>query len=117
MEPIRRGLTVPELFLGLLSIGVAIVLTAHIVAGTIHDARHTRDTLSVTGSARKPIGSNLVPWSLRATHETNDAATAAPPLRGGGAAVRGFLEPAGIPSAAISPAVVESEQVVVALPH
>jgi len=117
MEPIRRGLTVPELFLGLLSIGVAIVLTAHIVAGTIHDARHTRDTLSVTGSARKPIDSNLVRWSLRVTHESKDAATAARRLRGEVAAVRGFLEQSGIPSAAISPAVVESEQVVVALPH
>jgi hypothetical protein len=117
MQPIRRELTVPELFLGLLSIGVAIVLTAHIVAGTIHDARHTRDTLSVTGSARKPIDSNLVRWSLRVSHESKDAATAARRLRGEVAAVRAFLEQSGIPPAAISPAVVESEQVVVPLPH
>jgi len=34
----RRGspVVLPELFLGLLSIGVAVVVTAHVVAGTIH---------------------------------------------------------------------------------
>ena len=57
-------LGIPELFLGLLSIAVAAVLTAHTVAGTIHDARHTRDTVTVTGSARKPISADLVQWSL-----------------------------------------------------
>ena len=54
--PVRgRSLALPEFFLGLLSIGVALVLTAKIVAGTIHDARRIRDTISVAGSARKPI--------------------------------------------------------------
>jgi len=113
--PVRGRL--PELFLGLLSIGVAVVLTAKIVAGTIHDARHTRDTISVTGSARKPIDSDLVRWSLTVRHEARDAATAARRLRGEVAAVRTFLQQAGIPSAAISPAVVQSEELVVQLPH
>ena len=113
--PVRGRL--PELFLGLLSIGVAVVLTAKIFAGTIHDARHTRDTISVTGSARKPIDSDLVRWSLTVRHEARDAATAARRLRGQVTAVRMFLEQAGIPSAAISPEVVQSEEVVVQLPH
>src|SRR6266542_419280 len=113
--PVRGRL--PELFLGLLSIGIAVVLTAKIVAGTIHDARHTRDTISVTGSARKPIDSDLVRWSLTVRHEARDAATAARRLRGEVAAVRTFLQQAGIPSAAISPAVVQSEELVVQLPH
>jgi len=113
--PVRGRL--PELFLGLLSIGVAVVITAKIVAGTIHDARHTRDTISVTGSARKPIDSDLVRWSLTVRHEARDAATAARRLRGEVAAVRTFLQQAGIPSAAISPAVVQSEELVVQLPH
>src|SRR5437763_1304567 len=59
-----RALALPELFLGLLSIGIAVVVTAKIVAGTIHDARHIRDTISVTGSARKPIDSDLVAHGL-----------------------------------------------------
>jgi len=64
--PIRgRPLPLPELFLGLLSIGVAVVLTAKIVAGTIHDARHIHDTISVTGSfpPAPPGSSNSPPRS------------------------------------------------------
>jgi hypothetical protein len=112
-----RALALPELFLGLLSIGVAVVLTAKIVAGTIHDARHIRDTISVTGSARKPIDSDLVRWSLRVSHEAPTAAAAARRLRGEVAAVRSFLVREGIPAAAISPEVVVSEEQVVSLGH
>jgi uncharacterized protein len=114
--PVRgRALALPELFLGLLSIGVAVVLTAEIVAGTIHDARHIHDTISVTGSARKPITSDLVRWSLTVSHEAPTAATAAKRLRGQVAAVRTFLEHQGIPSSEISPEVVGSEQQVTPL--
>jgi hypothetical protein len=112
-----RSLALPELFLGLLSIGVAVVLTAKIVAGTIHDARHIRDTISVTGSARKPINSDLVRWTLTVTREAPTAATAARHLKGDVAKVRTFLEREGIPSNAISPEVVQSEQQVVPLGH
>jgi uncharacterized protein len=116
--PIRgRSLALPELFLGLLSIGIAVVLTAKIVAGTIHDARHIRDTLSVTGSARKPITSDLVRWSLTVSREAPTAAAAAKRLRGDVAAVRTFLERQGIPGNAISPEVVSSQEQVVPLGH
>jgi hypothetical protein len=116
--PIRgRSLALPELFLGLLSIGVAVVLTAKIVSGTIHDARHIRDTISVTGSARKPIRSDLVRWSLTVSHESSTAAAAAKRLRGQVAAVRSYLEREGIPSAEISPEVVSTEERVVPLGH
>jgi hypothetical protein len=114
--PIRgRSLALPELFLGLLSIGVAVVLTAKIVSGTIHDARHVRDTISVTGSAREPITSDLVRWSLTVSHEAPTAATAAKRLRGQVALVRAFLVSRGIPSNAISPEVVRSEEQVTPL--
>jgi hypothetical protein len=116
--PIRgRSLALPELFLGLLSIGVAVVLTAKIVAGTIHDARHIRDTISVTGSARKPITSDLVRWSLTVNREAPTAAVAARHLRGDVAAVRTFLVHEGIPSKAIAPEVVSSQEQVVSLGH
>jgi uncharacterized protein len=116
--PIRgRALALPELFLGLLAIAVAVVVTANIVSGTIHDARHIRDTISVTGSARKPITSDLVRWSLSVRHEAPTAATAARSLRGEVATVRAFLRSEGIPAEAISPEVVQSEEQVVPLAH
>ena len=116
----RRGeqlIALPELFLGLLSIGAAVVLTALIISGTVHDARHTRDTLSVTGSARKPISADLVRWSLTVSSDAPTAAPAARRLRTEVARVRGFLRAAGVPAAAISPSVVTSEAIVEELPH
>jgi hypothetical protein len=116
--PIRgRTFALPELFLGLLSIGVAVVVTAKIVSGTIHDARHIRDTISVTGSARKPIDSDLVRWSLTVSREAPTAAAAARRLPRDVAAVRSFLEGQGIPSNAIAPGVVSSDEQVVPLGH
>jgi len=113
----RRSPAIPELFLGLLAIAVAGWLIARDVNGTIHDARHARDTVSVTGSARKPISSNLVRWSLRVSHESPKAAEAARHLRGEVATVRLFLERQGIPGAAIKPDVVYAEKQVVDLGH
>src|SRR5947208_2617954 len=111
-----RVALVPELFLGLLAISVAVVLTAHIVAGTIHDVRHSQDTLSVTGSARVPVTSNLVKWSLEVSGRGPRAAPVARRLRGEVATVRAFLRKAGIPADAISLSVETNETVVVPLP-
>ena len=117
MEGRRRAIELPELFLGLLSIGVAVVLTAHILAGTIHEARHSRDTLSVTGSARVPIDANLVRWSLTVSGEAPQASAAARLLRRQSAAVRAFLRGGGIPAERIEASVVSSEEIVIQLPH
>jgi uncharacterized protein len=113
----RPTLPIPELFLGLLAIGVAVVWTANIFAGTIHDARHIHDTISITGSARKPITSNLVRWSVSVSREAAQPTQAARGLTVDAAKVRLFLIKEGIPSGAISPAVVTSEELVEQLPH
>jgi hypothetical protein len=113
----RSSVAIPELFLGLLAIAVAAVICVDKVNGTIHDARHARDTVSVTGSARKPISSNLVRWSLRVSHESPRAAVAARLLRGEVASVRTFLIRQGIPAAEIKPDVVYAEKQVAELPH
>jgi len=108
---------IPELFLGLLSLAIAAVLTAHTVASTIHDARHTRDTVTVTGSARKPISADLVQWSLSVEATSPRPAPAARRLHGELAAVRAFLVKARIAPGAISPSVVSTEELVEKLPH
>jgi len=108
----RRPVAIPELFLGLLAIAVAGWLIARDVNGTIHDTRHARDTVSVTGSARKPITANLVRWSLTVSSIAPTAPPAARRLRSESDAVRAFLRAAGIPADAISPAVVTNEVIV-----
>jgi hypothetical protein len=115
VERPRRPIAVPELFLGLAAIGIAVVLTAHIFSGTIKDVRHTRDTLNVTGSARVPISANLVRWYVSVGPRARTPAVAAVQLRRQIAAVRAFLRDAGIPAEAISPDVVTTETQVIRL--
>jgi hypothetical protein len=107
----------PELFLGLLSISAAVVWTAHMFAATVHDARHVRDTISVTGSAKEPISANLVNWTLSVRAEAATTARAARRLRSESEAVHAFLKQAGVPAAAITQYVVTSETIVIPLPH
>jgi hypothetical protein len=108
----RRAIALPELFLGLLSLAVAAVWIGHLFASTIHDARHTNDTVVVTGSARKPIAANLVQWTLRVDGGASTEAAAARRLHRETVAVLAFLRGASIPAAAIASQVVESDVVV-----
>ena len=112
-----RRIAIPELFLGLLAIGIAFVLVAHIISSTVRDVRHTRDTLSVTASARVPIRANLVTWTLTISAEDATTAPAARRMRRDVSVVRRFLLAARIPADAITPSVVSSSQIVIRLPH
>ena len=108
----RQPVFVPELFLGLLSLAIAAVWIAHIFSGTIHDAKHTADTITITGSARQPIGSNLVRWSLQVDGRAATPVEAALTLKRESRAVVAFLRGAGIHAKDISPEVVQSETIV-----
>src|SRR5205814_5911499 len=113
MERRRRfTVAVPELFLGLLSLALAAVWVAHMFAATIHDARHARDTLTITGSARKPISSNLVRWSLTVAGNAATPEVAAHTLRRDVKAVEAFLRAGGVPAGSVSEEVVRSETIV-----
>ena len=106
---------VPELFLGLLSLAIAAVWIAHIFSGTIHDAKHSADTITITGSARKPIGSDLVRWTLEVDGRAATPVQAALKLRRESKAIVAFLHAAGIRGSAIAPEVVQSETIVTQL--
>src|SRR5438045_9632969 len=86
---------VPELFLGLLSLALAAVWVAHMFTGTIHDARHARDTMTITGSARKPITSNLVRWSLSVSGVARTPGAAAHTMQRDITVVEAFLRGGG----------------------
>ena len=115
MPPTRRAVRLPELFLGLLAVAIAAVWIGQTFAATIHDARHAGDTISVTGSARKPISSNLVQWRLTVDGVAATEPAAARVLQRDSVVVVAFLRRAGIPADAISPQVVESRTVVTRL--
>jgi hypothetical protein len=113
--PQRRVYAVPELFLGLLAISIAIVITADKVTDTLAERRRVDDKISVTGSAREPISANLIRWRLGVSREAQTPAGAARTLRGHVNDVRTFLRNAGVPADAISASVVTSERVVIQL--
>jgi uncharacterized protein len=104
-----RSRPVPELFLGLLSLAVAAVWIGHIFASTIHDAKHAHDTITITGSARKPITSDLVQWELQVKGEAATEVAAAHEARTAGVSLGAFLRKAGIVGKDISPEVVQSD--------
>lgn len=105
----RISVAVPELFLGLLSLALAAVWIGHIVTSMVLDARHARDTIVITGSARVPIDSNLVHWSLSVDGSAAEPVPAARRLGRESKAVVAFLRGAGIPAGAIAADVVQSE--------
>jgi uncharacterized protein len=106
---VNRIRLVPELFLGLLSLAVAAVWIGHIFASTIHDAKHAKDTITITGSARKPIASDLVQWHLQVEGRDATPVVAALRERGDAAHLLSFLRRAGIPASAVTPEVVQSD--------
>ena len=105
----RFSVAVPELFLGLLSLALAAIWISHVFSAMILDARHARDTIVITGSARVPISANLVQWSLSVDGSAAQPVEAARRLRQESASVVAFLRGAGIPAAAIAAQVVQSE--------
>jgi uncharacterized protein len=88
---------------------VAAVWIGHIFASTIHDAKHAHDTITITGSARKPIGSDLVQWELQVKGEAATEVAAASEARTAGISLVAFLRKAGIARGDISPEVVQSD--------
>src|SRR5438105_6416266 len=105
----NRVRAVPELFLGLLSLAIAAVWIGHIFAATIHDAKHTADTITITGSAKKPISADLVQWDLDVVGKAATPVEAAHRERVAGGALVAFLRGAGIPQDEIAPRVVQSD--------
>lgn len=104
-----RSRAVPELFLGLLSLAVAAVWIGHVFATTIHDAKHAHDTITITGSAHKPISSDLVQWELEVKGTAPTEIAAAREARSAGISLVAFLRRDGIVPRDISPEVVQSD--------
>ena len=92
----RRGESLPQLLLGLLALAVAIVVGALFVASAVKAAKRSRDTITVTGSAKRPITADLVTWHLSVSASDTDPAVASRVLRINGDKVRRFLDGAGL---------------------
>ncbi|HEY0415954.1 MAG TPA: SIMPL domain-containing protein [Gaiellaceae bacterium] len=104
-----RGRAFPELFLGLLAHALAAVWIAHLFTATIHDAKHAHDTITITGSAKKPIAADLVQWDLSVEGKAPTPVAAARRAHAAATALAAFLRAAGIDRGSISAQVVQSD--------
>jgi hypothetical protein len=95
-------LRLPELLLGLLAVAVAVAVTGVSVAHAVRDVKRSRDTITVTGSAREPITSDVVHWSLAVDAEATRPQDAVRQVQSRAAAVRAFLRGGGLPGDAVS---------------
>jgi hypothetical protein len=87
-------LRLPELLLGLIAVALAVVVTGVSVAHAVRDVKRARDTITVTCSAREPITSNVVHWSLAVDAEAVRPQGAVRQVQSRAAAVRAFLHAA-----------------------
>jgi len=87
---------IPELLIGLVALAIAIVVGAFAVASAVKAVKRSRDTITVTGSAKRPITADLVTWNLSVNSADSDPAVASRVLRINGDKVRRFLDEAGL---------------------
>jgi hypothetical protein len=92
----RRFEALPELLIGLVALAVAILIGALAVANAVKAVKRSRDTITVTGSAKRPITADLVTWHLSVSSADSDPAVASRVLRIEGDKVRRFLSGAGL---------------------
>jgi uncharacterized protein len=105
----------PQLLLGLAATAVALVVTGIVVADAVRDVKRSRDTITVTGSAKQPITADLVKWTLSVSAQDREPAAASRLLQSHATKVRAFLRRA-LPPSALSEPPVSTEQVEQTLP-
>ncbi len=54
-------------FWGMTALAVALVIMGLLIGHSLREIRRTNDTITVTGSARRPIRSDLILWTCRVT--------------------------------------------------
>ncbi len=87
----------PQLFWGLVALALALLVAAFIAAQSVQQARRAGDEISVTGSAKQSIVSNVASISLTVTDTRYTAPEAYANVQKGMAAVSAFLKAQGVP--------------------
>jgi hypothetical protein len=91
----------PQLFWGLVALGVALVVSSALGAGAVRDIRRARDEITVTGSARRPIRSDFVVWRPTITSQQPALPQAYQELKRHADRVRGYLREHGVADSSV----------------
>ena len=93
------------------AISVAIVVSAVILGGAIQNIRRGNDTVTVTGSARRPIRSDFIVWRGSVSSQQTTMQAAYQDVKRYGERVRSYLKEHHIPDANVVFPAVETEQI------
>ena len=91
----------PQLFYGLLSLAVAILLAAALGSFAVRDLRRAADEVEVTGSARRPVRSDFVVWRPSVSAQSPDLPSAYAAVRAHADRVRALLRERGVADSVI----------------
>jgi len=100
----------PQLFWGLVAIAVALASGAVVGAGAIRSLR-SGDSLTVIGSARRPIRSDYVVWRSFVSSQQPTLAEAFRELKRYTERVRAYLKAQGIPDSALTLSAITTEPI------
>lgn len=99
----------PQLFWGLVVLALALLLAAFIAAQSVQQARRAGDEISVTGSAKQSIVSDVASISLTVADTRYTAPEAYANVQKGVLAVTAFLRAQGVPDSEIDRSGVQTE--------
>ncbi|MCX7835816.1 MAG: SIMPL domain-containing protein [bacterium] len=88
--------------IGMLILGISFIVSAIIIAGALKNIRATSETITVTGSARKPVMSDLIVWKMQVNVFASTLPNAYQELLSERTKVMNFLREAGIPDTSIN---------------
>jgi uncharacterized protein len=93
------------------AISVAVVVSAAILGGAIQNIRRGNDTVTVTGSARRPIRSDFVVWRGSVSSQQTTMQAAYQDVRRYADRVKAYLKDHRVPDANVIFPAVETEQI------
>jgi uncharacterized protein len=101
----------PELFSGLLSLSLALVVGAWLGSSAIRTLNRGNDVLTVTGSAKKPIRSDYIIWRSSVSSQQTTLPQAYQQIKRHTERVQTYLKDKNVPDSAISLTAIETQSI------
>lgn len=98
----------PQLFAGLATLSLALVISSAIGAQAIHDFKQANDVLVVTGSAKRPIRSDYMIWTFTISSQKPTTQEAYQDLKQQTERVQAYLRNQNVPADAVTLSAVET---------
>ncbi|XGB43787.1 MAG: SIMPL domain-containing protein [Nodosilinea sp. LVE1205-7] len=101
----------PQLFAGLLTLSVALVISSLVGATAISNFKHANDVLVVTGSAKRTIRSDYMIWEFSVSSQRPTAQAAYQDLQGQSQRVLAYLKNQKVPEKVLNVGAITTESI------